>query len=164
MFWRYGFDLLKMDDFVKNMLKNFSNIYTLQEDGQAFETVPQMLRAMGGEEFYGYTQKTTRQTLQKLGIKARLVDELVTAVMRINYGQDVTLNGFAGTSSLAHRCIYYNKVLFCLLCLPNLDYIKKSIAYQGATIWNSLDNGTRVAENLSVFKCNLKMSKVLKGS
>ena len=31
---------------------------------------------------------------------------------------------------------------------PNLDYIKKSIAYQGATIWNSLDNGTRVAENL----------------
>ena len=47
---------------------------------------------------------------------------------------------------------------------PNLDYIKKSIAYQGATIWNSLDNSTRAAENLSVFKRHLTKSKVLKES
>jgi len=51
---------------------------------------------MGGEEFYEYTQKTTRQTLEEIGLKCRLIDELVTAVMRVNYGQDVTLNGFAG--------------------------------------------------------------------
>ena len=51
---------------------------------------------MGGEDFYECTQKTTRQTLEEIGLKSRLIDELVTAVMRVNYGQDVTLNGFAG--------------------------------------------------------------------
>lgn len=51
---------------------------------------------MGGEDFYEYTQKTTTQTLEEIGLKSRLIDELVTAVMRVNYGQDVTLNGFAG--------------------------------------------------------------------
>ena len=38
-------------------------------------------------------------------------------------------------------------------------YIKQS--YQGATISNSLDNGTRVTENLSALKCHLKKSKLL---
>lgn len=85
-----------MDKFITNMLKNFSNIYKLQENGEAFNSVPEMLKAMGGEEFYGYTQQTARQTLEKIGLKPLLIDELVTAVMRINYGQDVTLNGFAG--------------------------------------------------------------------
>ena len=78
------------------MLKNFSSIYKLQEDQQAFNSVPDMLKAMGGSEMYEYTQMTTRQTLEKIGLKPVLIDELVTAVMRINYGQDVTLNGFAG--------------------------------------------------------------------
>ena len=78
------------------MLKNFSNIYKLQENQEAFQNVPEMLKAMGGKEFFEYTQQTTRQTLEKIGLKSRLIDELVTAVMRINYGQDVTLNGFAG--------------------------------------------------------------------
>ncbi|KAL9979252.1 hypothetical protein ACROYT_G016887 [Oculina patagonica] len=102
LIWRYGlFDLYTMDKFITNMLKNFSNIYKLQENGDAFNSVPEMLKAMGGEEFYGYTQQTARQTLEKIGLKPLLIDELVTAVMRINYGQDVTLNGFAGSVSLA---------------------------------------------------------------
>jgi len=102
LIWRYGlFDLYTMDKFITNMLKNFSNIYKLQQNQEAFESVPEMLKAMGGEEFYEYTQKTTRQTLEEIGLKSRLIDELVTAVMRVNYGQDVTLNGFAGSVSLA---------------------------------------------------------------
>ena len=85
-----------MNKFITKMLKNFSNIYTLQEKEQVFYSVPDMLRSMGGEAFYGYTQQTTRQVLETIGLKPRLINELVTAVMRINYGQDVTLNGFAG--------------------------------------------------------------------
>ena len=87
---------MTVDRFVTKMLKNLSKIYTLQKEGQTFDTVPQMLRAMGNEEMYGYTQETLRQALEKLGVKPLLIDELVTAVMRINYGQDVTLNAFAG--------------------------------------------------------------------
>lgn len=102
LIWRYGLiDLYKMNSFVTNMLKNFSNIYTFQENEQAYTTVPDMLKAMGGDQMYEYTQQTTRETLEKVGLNPTLIDELVTAVMRINYGQDVTLNGFAGAVSLA---------------------------------------------------------------
>ena len=59
-----------------------------------------MLKAMGGNEMYEYTQQTTRQTLEKIGLRPTLIDELVTVVMRINYGQDVTLNGFAGMEEI----------------------------------------------------------------
>ena len=85
-----------MDKFITNMLKNFQIYISWQKNQEAFESVPEMLKAMGGKEFYEYTQQTTRQTLEKIGLKSRLIDELVTAVIRINYGQDVTLNGFAG--------------------------------------------------------------------
>ena len=98
--WRYGlFDLYTMNNFITEMLTNFSNIYDLQEKEQAFNTVPEMLRALGGEKFYEYTQQTTRQALENIGLNQLLIDELVTVVMRINYGQDVTLNGFAGMLS-----------------------------------------------------------------
>ena len=97
LIWRYGLiDLYKMDKFITSMLSNYSNIYKLQENQQAFSSVPEMLKAMGGNEMYGYTQVTARQALEKIGLKPLLIDELVTAVMRINYGQDATLNGFAG--------------------------------------------------------------------
>ena len=59
-----------------------------------------MLKAMGGNEMYEYTQQTTRQTLEKIGLNPTLIDELVTVVMRIYYGQDVTLNGFAGMEEI----------------------------------------------------------------
>ena len=45
------------------------------------------------------TQQTTRQILENIGLNQLLIDEIVTVVMRINYGQDVTLNGFAGKLS-----------------------------------------------------------------
>ena len=102
--WRYGlFDLYTMNKFITDMLKNFSNIYKLQENRQAFTSVPDMLTAMGGKEMYTYTQLTARQTLEKIGLKPLLIDELVAAVMRVNYGQDVTLNGFAGIRKLICR-------------------------------------------------------------
>ena len=63
------------------MLTNFSNIYDLQEKEQAFNTVPEMLRALGGENFYEYTQQTTRQTLENIGLNQLLIDELVTVVI-----------------------------------------------------------------------------------
>ena len=57
------------------MSTNFSNIYDLQEKEQAFNTVPEMLRALGGEKFYEYTQQTTRQTLENIGLNQLLIVE-----------------------------------------------------------------------------------------
>ena len=89
------FDLLTVNNFITKMSTNFTNIYDLQEKEQAFNTVPEMLRALGGENFYEYTLQTTRQAMENIGLNQLSIDELVTVVMRINYGQDVTLNRVA---------------------------------------------------------------------
>ena len=94
--WRYGFSLVKMQGVVTDLMRKFSNIYKLQEQGEMFETVPDMLRSMGGEQFYNLTQISTRKYLKEEGLSQQLIDELVTAVMRINYGQSTELNAFTG--------------------------------------------------------------------
>jgi len=35
---------------------------------------------------------------------------------------------------------------------PRSDILKKSISYQDAALWNSLDNSTRAADSLPSFK------------
>lgn len=96
LLWHYGFDLFTMNSWVKSLLNDFTNIYGIQEQGQAFTTVPELLRAMGGEKMYAYTQQNIRKALQSIGVKEKLINELVTAVMRVNYGQDAKINAFAG--------------------------------------------------------------------
>lgn len=41
---------------VKFEIENFSTIYDMQAKGQSFQTVPDMLRAMGGDTFVQETQ------------------------------------------------------------------------------------------------------------
>ena len=41
---------------VKFEIENFSTIYNMQAKGQSFQTVPDMLRAMGGDTFVQETQ------------------------------------------------------------------------------------------------------------
>ena len=42
------------------------------------------------------------------------------------------------------------------LPLPKTEYMKKSIAYAGPTLWNALPSTLRSSDSLSVFKRNLK--------
>ena len=44
---------------------------------------------------------------------------------------------------------------------PRTEYVKKSLRYQGAAQWNSLDNEARSAESLANFKNIVKSSRVL---
>ncbi|EDO41014.1 predicted protein, partial [Nematostella vectensis] len=101
LIWRYGFDLITMDNWISKMLKKFGTIYTLQNEGKCFTSVQELLKAMGGDEFIAMTKTTTRDELKKLGMKDRTIDELVTTVTRVNYGQDTSLNAFAGSVALA---------------------------------------------------------------
>ena len=43
-----------------------------------------------------------------------------------------------------------------MLPKPKTDFLKKSISYQAAVLWNSLDNSTRAMENFADFKKTLK--------
>ena len=97
LLWRYGFSLIKMEQATKNLLKKFEKIYTLQGNGEAFQSVPDLLNAMsGGSEFYRLTQITAREYLSEQGLSELLIDELVTAITRINYGQSPEVNAFTG--------------------------------------------------------------------
>ena len=96
LLWRYGFSLITMDRFLGNMLKEFGNIYSLQDSGKSFESVPEMLSAMGGEKFVKYTQLTAKEALKDIGVSEKIIDELATAVTRCNYGQDMSVNAFTG--------------------------------------------------------------------
>ena len=96
-----------MNSIIQDLLGKFSNIYTLQDHGEVFQSVPDMLQAIGGVEFYNLTQLSVQEYLQEKGLSELLIDELVTAVMRINYGQSTEMNAFAGK---VYYCKNYCKV------------------------------------------------------
>ena len=102
LLWRYGFSLLKMEQATKNLLKQFGNVYKLQENGEAFQSVPELLKAISGSaEFFRMTQITAREYLLEQGLSELLIDELITAITRINYGQSTEVNAFTGMVSIA---------------------------------------------------------------
>ena len=56
-----------------------------------------MLKALGGDYFMECTQKTSRQVMKEKGVGDELINELLTAVSRNNYGQSTDeVNGFTG--------------------------------------------------------------------
>ena len=100
--WRYGSSLFTMNSVVKKLLRDFVNIYTLQAENHSYRTVPDLLRAMCGEDMYHLTQVSSESYfLRDLGLQERLVRELITGAMRMNYGQGLQVNAFTCAVSLA---------------------------------------------------------------
>ena len=48
-----------------------------------------------------------------------------------------------------------NNAPYIYLPIPRTKTFKKSVYYQGATLWNSLPSETRLCENINNFKTNL---------
>ena len=42
-----------------------------------------------------------------------------------------------------------------MLPKPNTDFVKKSVQFVGASLWNSLDNDARLEESLEGFKSSV---------
>lgn len=100
MFWRYGLTLLRVDLYVKSMVQRFVTIYDLQADGESFKTVPDMLRAMGGDDFVELTQVTSESFYPSRGWSKEFIDELVTAAVHDNYDQTLEVDAFTTLVSL----------------------------------------------------------------
>jgi len=109
---RYGVEsAMKLEYFVDNLLKSFSNIYDeLDKPDTYFETVEEMLKAMSpvsrtgdsSDEMMDLTKVTLAEKLLSLGVDPLLVDELVTVATRVNYGQmPDSLHAFVGSVGLA---------------------------------------------------------------
>jgi len=102
LIWRYGItSLYYMSHSLNKMLDEFGNIYSIQNNYEAFETVQDLLRAQGGETFVNYTQRTAKDVMKENGMSDLLIDELATGITRCNYGQDTGVNAFTGYVSLA---------------------------------------------------------------
>lgn len=101
LFWRYGFQIIKINWLVADMLKDFENIYKLQQQKRAFTSVPEMLTAMGGDSMARLAQITIADYLLEKGYTPEFINELVVGGMRVNYGQNTTMGAFAGMVSLA---------------------------------------------------------------
>ncbi|XP_020234951.1 farnesylcysteine lyase [Cajanus cajan] len=98
MFVRYGFSLLKMQNFVENTVEKFLKYYEGHDSRPVFETVDEMLQWAG---LYNLTTRTLQDELVDAGLSTSLINELVTVITRVNYGQSVYMSGLAGAVSLA---------------------------------------------------------------
>ncbi|KAB1210513.1 Farnesylcysteine lyase [Morella rubra] len=98
MFVRYGFSLLRMESFVESTVDGFLKYYESTESRPVFETVDEMLKWAG---LYNLTTRTLQEELIDAGLSPLLLQELVTVITRINYGQSVFISGLAGAVSLA---------------------------------------------------------------
>jgi hypothetical protein len=124
LLWRYGpFALLKLDNFIGNLLDNFGQIYPRLAAGVGYATVADLLAAMSpvkrlkkGDddvveadddsviipEMIELTQVDLATKLQSLGIGDQLLAELVMVASKVNYGQLASqLHGLVGSVSLA---------------------------------------------------------------
>ncbi|XP_060173327.1 LOW QUALITY PROTEIN: farnesylcysteine lyase [Lycium barbarum] len=98
IFLRYGFSLFRMNSFVDGTVNSFLKYYDGFESRPVFETVEEMLKWAG---LYDLTKRTLEEELIDANLSPRLIDELVTVITRINYGQSVKISGLAGAVSLA---------------------------------------------------------------
>ncbi|XP_078589109.1 prenylcysteine oxidase 1-like [Branchiostoma floridae x Branchiostoma japonicum] len=101
LLWRYGWDCVRLNSLIGRTLTSFENIYTLQDAGNAYSSVEELLFAMGGAKFVNMTQTTTAEGLKEEGFSPRFINELAMAANRENYGQTVDVPFFVGAVSLA---------------------------------------------------------------
>jgi hypothetical protein len=124
LLWRYGpFALLKLANFIGNLLDNFGQIYPRLAAGVGYATVVDLLAAMSpvkrlkkGDddivqadddsvnipEMVELTQVDLATKLQSLGIGEQLLAELVMVASKVNYGQLASqLHSLVGSVSLA---------------------------------------------------------------
>ncbi|CAG5872491.1 unnamed protein product [Menidia menidia] len=76
-------------------------VYKYQAHGYAFSSVEELLNSLGGSGFINMTKRPLSDSLLELGVSQRFIDEVIAPVMRINYGQNVSIPAFVGAVSLA---------------------------------------------------------------
>ncbi|KAL9459637.1 hypothetical protein AB3S75_002942 [Citrus x aurantiifolia] len=98
MVLRYGLSLLRMESFTENAVDKFLKYYESFETRPVFESVDEMLKWAG---LFNLTARSLEEELIDARLSPLLMQELVTIITRINYGQSLSISGLAGAVSLA---------------------------------------------------------------
>uniref|UniRef100_A0A8C2WRH0 Prenylcysteine oxidase 1 like n=1 Tax=Cyclopterus lumpus TaxID=8103 RepID=A0A8C2WRH0_CYCLU len=101
LWWRYGISFIRLQMWVEEIMEKFMRIYKYQAHGYAFSSVEELLDSLGGSGFINMTRRPLSNSLLELGVSQRFIDEVIEPVMRVNYGQNVSIPAFVGAVSLA---------------------------------------------------------------
>ncbi|KAK3549956.1 hypothetical protein QTP86_016850 [Hemibagrus guttatus] len=101
MLWRYGFNALRMHMWVERIMDKFMRIYQYQQFSYSFSSADRLLHAMSGDEFLALLNQTLEEAMLAYGFSQTFINDIVTPISRVNYGQSVRLHAFAGVVSLA---------------------------------------------------------------
>ena len=93
-------------------LYNFS-IYTLQANGKSFSSVLDLMNAMS-PQFEDDMHISTRYGFKEHGFSEKIIDELVSATLTVNYGQSTSVHKFVG--KWTEKCISF----FCVAYYQNI--------------------------------------------
>ena len=110
--YRYGlFGMLKLQYYISNMLEHFAKIYTYLDQGLYVESVEKMLEVMSPSSrknrsndhmMVDLTEISLADELKRQNMPQILIDELVQAAVRVNYGQNTfSTHAFVGSVALA---------------------------------------------------------------
>ncbi|KAF5917947.1 hypothetical protein HPG69_019753 [Diceros bicornis minor] len=86
---------------MKRFVKDLGRIYRYQSHDYAFSSVEKLLHSLGGDDFLGLLNQTLLETLQKAGFSEKFLNEMIAPIMRVNYGQSMSINGFVGAVSMS---------------------------------------------------------------
>lgn len=101
LWWRYGISFIRLQMWVEEIMEKFMRIYKYQAHGYAFSSVEELLHSLGGSGFINMTRRSLSESLLELGVSQRFIDEVISPVMRVNYGQNISIPAFVGAVSLA---------------------------------------------------------------
>ncbi|KAF1378411.1 hypothetical protein PFLUV_G00190270 [Perca fluviatilis] len=101
LWWRYGISFIRLQMWVEEIMEKFMRIYKYQAHGYAFSSVEELLDSLGGSGFINMTRRPLCSSLLELGVSQRFIDEVIEPIMRVNYGQNVSIPAFVGAVSLA---------------------------------------------------------------
>lgn len=134
IWWRYGISFIRLQMWVEEIMEKFMRIYKYQAHGYAFSSLEGLLGSLGGSGFINMTRRSLSDSLLELGVSQRFIDEVIAPVMRVNYGQNISLPAFVGAVSLAGAqtnlwSVEGGNKLVCsgLLKLANANLIKAQV-------------------------------------
>jgi prenylcysteine oxidase/farnesylcysteine lyase len=111
LIWRYGLmSVLKLNYYITAMLDNFGRVYPYLERGNYVESVTDLLKIMAPQSrkepdemaMLDLTTISLEDELLRQSLPQQLIDELVMAAVRTNYGQSpFGVHAFVGSVALA---------------------------------------------------------------